>query len=115
MARAGGAVCQSDDAHGHHCSCVGARARGGADDVVIGLLAPPGAGTNGIPLQQTFNFERVFVPAGKTVYVWLGLTARDLTQVNAAGVRLAHTGEYTVRFGVKSGHHVEVPLTVTEA
>ena len=43
-----------------------------ADDVVLGFLVPPGAGANGVPLQELFGFERVFVPAGQTVTVYLG-------------------------------------------
>jgi hypothetical protein len=57
-----------------------------------------------------FGFQRVHVPAGQTVQVWLGVTARDLTQVNAEGVRVALPGPYTVRFGVRSGHHVAAKL-----
>lgn len=57
-----------------------------------------------------FGFKRVHVLAGQTVSVWLGVTARDLTQVNAEGVRQALPGPYTVRFGVASGHHVAAKL-----
>ena len=35
-----------------------------ADDVVLGFLVPPGAGTSGVPLQTLFGFERVHVKAG---------------------------------------------------
>merc|ERR1711907_709615 len=37
-----------------------------ADDVVLGFLTPPGAGTQGIPLKSLFGFERVHVKAGQT-------------------------------------------------
>jgi pre-mRNA-splicing factor SYF2/beta-D-xylosidase 4 len=40
-----------------------------ADDVVLGFIKPPGAGTNGVPLQTLFGFERVHVKAGETVQV----------------------------------------------
>jgi hypothetical protein len=81
-----------------------------ADDVVIGFLIPPGAGSNGVPIQQVFGFQRVFVPVNATVQVWLGLTARDFTQVTPEGVRVVSAGIYTLRFGVQSGHHVETTL-----
>ncbi len=96
-----------------------------AADVVIGYMQPPGAGQNGVPLQYVFGFERVWVPAGKvcgviatrpiklvtrmlyvrvqTVTVWLGLSARDLTQVQPDGTRVAWPGKYTVRFGLAEG------------
>jgi beta-D-xylosidase 4 len=72
-----------------------------ADDVVLGFLVAPGAGTNGVPLQELFGFERVFVPAGQTVTVWLGVSARHLTQVLQDGSRAAAPGAYTVRFGLR--------------
>ncbi len=72
-----------------------------ADDVVLGFLVAPGAGTNGVPLQELFGFERVFVPAGQTVTVWLGVNARHLTQVLKDGSRAAAPGAYTVRFGLR--------------
>ncbi len=52
-----------------------------ADYSALGFLIPPGAGQNGVPLQQLFGFQRVHVPKGQTVTVWLGLSATDLTQV----------------------------------
>lgn len=52
-----------------------------AADVVLGFLTPPGAGTDGVPLQSLFGFERVFVKAGATVSVYLGAQATELTQV----------------------------------
>jgi hypothetical protein len=52
-----------------------------ADYSVLGFLIPPQAGQNGVPLQQLFGFQRVHVPKGQTVTVWLGLSATDLTQV----------------------------------
>ena len=30
-----------------------------SDEVVLGFLKPPGAGTNGVPLQTLYGFERV--------------------------------------------------------
>ena len=72
-----------------------------SDDVVMGFLVPPGAGTNGVPLQELFGFERVFVPAGQTVTVYLGAQGVRFTQANPDGVRVALPGKYLVRFGVQ--------------
>ena len=62
---------------------------------------PPGAGENGVPLQSLFGFERVHVPAGQTVTVYLYPTLVDLTVVTALGERVAQPGSYTVRFGLR--------------
>jgi hypothetical protein len=64
-------------------------------------MMPPGAGTNGLPLQELFGFERVFVPAGQTVTVYIGAQGVRFTQAGVDGVRRVLPGEYTVRFGVK--------------
>ena len=72
-----------------------------ADDVVLGFLEPPGAGTGGIPRQTLFGFERVRVGAGETVSVLLYPDLLTFSQVDALGRRRALPGEYTVRFGLK--------------
>ena len=72
-----------------------------SDDVVLGFLVPPGAGVGGVPLQELFGFERVHVPAGKTVTVYLGAQGVRFTQAGADGVRRFLPGEYTARFGVR--------------
>ena len=72
-----------------------------ADDVVLGFMKPPGAGTNGIPLQTLFGFERVHVKAGETKSVYLYPAMTDFTQVDGDGLRSAHAGEYTVHFGLR--------------
>jgi len=72
-----------------------------SDDVVLGFLTPPGAGTNGVPLQELFGFERVFVPAGQTVTVYLGAQGVGFTQADKKGVRRVLRGEYKVTFGLK--------------
>ena len=72
-----------------------------ADDVVLGFLVPPGAGQGGVPLEELFGFERVFVPAGRTVTVYLGAQGVRFTQAGADGVRRPLAGEYTVRFGLR--------------
>ena len=71
-----------------------------SDDVVLGFLVPPGAGSGGVPLQELFGFERVHVPAGATVTVYLGAQGVRFSQANAQGVREALPGLYTVRFGL---------------
>lgn len=71
-----------------------------ADDVVLGMLIPPGAGQNGVPLQTLFGFERVHVPAGQTVTVFIYPTLADFTTVDKLGALATHPGEYTVRFGI---------------
>ena len=73
-----------------------------ADDVVLGFLKPPGAGTGGIPRAQLFGFERVHIKAGQSARVWLYPRLDDLAQVDEAGARRAHAGEYKVSFGVES-------------
>jgi beta-D-xylosidase 4 len=72
-----------------------------ADDVVTGFLMPPGAGVGGVPLQELFGFERVFVPAGQTVTVYLGAQGVRFTQAQEDGSRIVWPGEYTVSFGVR--------------
>jgi len=71
-----------------------------ADDVVLGFIVPPGAGQNGVPLKFLFGFERVFVPRGRTVSVFLYPSLGDFTQVDVSGKRVPIAGEYTVQFGV---------------
>jgi hypothetical protein len=88
-----------------------------SDDVVLGFLVPPGAGQNGVPIQTLFGFSRVFVPAGGTVQVWLGVEARSLTRiVRGSGRRVAEPGLYTVRVGVafNRGGALEVPSALAE-
>ena len=71
-----------------------------ADDVVLGILKPPGAGVGGTPLQTLFGFERVHVKAGATVEVHLGATMRDFAFVDENGKFAETAGEYTVQFGI---------------
>ncbi|KAJ8604330.1 hypothetical protein CTAYLR_002499 [Chrysophaeum taylorii] len=42
-----------------------------ADDVVLGFLAPPGAGREGMPLKSLVAFDRVTLAPGQTRTVWL--------------------------------------------
>jgi hypothetical protein len=71
-----------------------------ADDSVLGYIIPPGAGQNGVPMKYLFGFERVNVPKGKTVSVWLYPTVGDFTRVDESGKRVAVPGEYFVQFGI---------------
>jgi beta-glucosidase-like glycosyl hydrolase len=71
-----------------------------ADDAVLGFLVPPGAGQDGVPLQVLFGFERVHVPVGQTVTVWILPSLLDFTAVDEFGVRRVLSGAYHVRFGV---------------
>ena len=52
-------------------------------------------------LQELFGFERVHVPAGQTVTVYLGAQGVRFTQAGPDGARRALAGNYTVRFGVR--------------
>jgi xylan 1,4-beta-xylosidase len=72
-----------------------------AEDVVLGMLVPPGAGEGGVPLQQLFGFEKVHVNAGETVAVDLYPSLADFTQVDTHGVRSARAGSYKFVFGLE--------------
>ena len=72
-----------------------------ADDVVLGFISPPGAGTGGRPLKVLFGFERVHVKAGETASVFLYPALTDLTTTTADGAREPLAGEYRVSFGVR--------------
>ena len=72
-----------------------------ADDVVLGFLVPPGAGTNGVALQTFFGFERVHVRAGQSETVTLNATSLAFTHANENGTRSVLHGEYVFRFGVE--------------
>jgi len=85
-----------------------------ADEVVLGFVTPPGAGTNGIPLKQLFGFERVHVKAGETVQVSLYPSLMDFTHVDLEGTRHAVAGTYTVSFGIQ-GEGMAFAQTTVEA
>ena len=87
-----------------------------ADDVVLGLLKPPGAGVGGTPLQTLFGFERVHVKAGQSVTVYLYPSLLDFAFTDKNGERYALPGKYTVSFGVRGAPgmgYAEVPLQAT--
>jgi len=71
-----------------------------ADDVVLGFITPPDAGKDGVPLKYLFGFERVHVPRGKTVSVFLYPSLSDFTQVDVSGLRVPVPGDYMVEFGI---------------
>ena len=72
-----------------------------AGDVVLGFLAPPGAGKDGVPLQTLFGFERVHVPAGQSVNVYLYPEHTDFMHTALDGTKTAAAGEWTrVHVGV---------------
>merc|ERR1712006_78620 len=77
-----------------------------ADDVVLGFVSPPGAGTGGLPLKSLFGFERVHVKAGETVSVFLYPALTEFAAVSPSGERYALQGQYQVSFGVaETGPH----------
>lgn len=78
-----------------------------SDHVVLGFLTPPGAGQNGVPLQNLFGFDRVFVRAGETKTVWLWPSLLDFTHVLEDGARVVLQGEYIVHFGVPESAKLE--------
>jgi hypothetical protein len=53
----------------------------GQDDVVLGFLTPPNAGTDGAPLKSLFAFERVHVKSGETISVYLYPQLTEFTHV----------------------------------
>ena len=63
-----------------------------ADDVVLGFLTPPNAGTDGAPLKTLFGFERVHVKAGETVQVYLYPQLTDFSHVALDGERIPLAG-----------------------
>jgi pre-mRNA-splicing factor SYF2/beta-D-xylosidase 4 len=72
-----------------------------SDDVVLGFLTPPGAGQNGVALKTLFGFQRVHVPAGQTVSVFLYPALTDFARADAHGVLRAIPGDYSLAFGVE--------------
>ena len=71
-----------------------------ADDVVLGFISPPGAGSTGLPLKSLFGFERVHVPAGETVSVWLSPSLSSLAAVGVDGRHRVLRGRHQVSFGL---------------
>ena len=74
--------------------------RRGQSTSVLAFSVPPGAGTAGVPLEQLFGFEKVYLAPGESVVLSFGMTPRDLTLVNEKGVRHAVRGQWRVRVGV---------------
>jgi hypothetical protein len=89
-----------------------------ADDVVLGFVSLPGAGTNGIPLQSLFGFERVHVRAGQSKTVTLYPALTEFATTDLEGGRHATAGEYHLSFGVAeaAGHgmgYISATLTAS--
>merc|ERR1711937_6633 len=72
-----------------------------ADDVVLAFASAPGAGQNGIPLQDLVGFERVHVKAGEAALVTIQPELSMFSQVDMDGKRYPLPGEYRLRFGLK--------------
>jgi hypothetical protein len=72
-----------------------------SDEVILGFLAPPGAGIEGVPLQSLFGFQRVHVAAGASTAVTLYPELLEFSQVDRQGRRYVLGGSYTVWFGVR--------------
>jgi len=72
-----------------------------AADAVLGILVPPGAGKDGVPLQQLYGFAKVFLKAGETKLVELYPSLADFTQVDTQGKRHVHPGAYKFTFGTR--------------
>ncbi len=71
-----------------------------AADSVLCFLTPPGAGTNGNPIQSLVGFTRIFLNVGESQTVFFPLTARDITLIDQAGHRVAAEGRYELHIGV---------------
>ena len=89
-----------------------------SDDVVLGFIAPPGAGQNGVPLQSLFGFERVHVKAGDSVDVYLYPSLMEFAKTELNGTKTVLDGEYKIWFGVKDtlklgGGYVETVIRAT--
>jgi len=89
-----------------------------SDDVVLGFIAPPGAGQNGVPLQSLFGFERVHVKAGDSVDVYLYPSLMEFAKTELDGTKTVLDGEYKIWFGVKDtlklgGGYVETTIHAT--
>eukprot|EP00322_Chrysochromulina_rotalis_P005748 CAMPEP_0115828316 /NCGR_PEP_ID=MMETSP0287-20121206/507_1 /TAXON_ID=412157 /ORGANISM="Chrysochromulina rotalis, Strain UIO044" /LENGTH=493 /DNA_ID=CAMNT_0003281521 /DNA_START=1 /DNA_END=1482 /DNA_ORIENTATION=+ len=72
-----------------------------SDDVVMGFIAPPGGGTDGLALKSLFGFERVHVKAGQTVSVALYPPLASFAVVTSEGIRRALPGIYKLTFGIE--------------
>jgi beta-D-xylosidase 4 len=86
---------------------------------VLGFLKPPGAGVDGVPLQQLFAFERVHLRAGESKLVSLYPSLLDFTTVTNLGDagattgvrRSALPGRYRFVFGVAETHRFGMGYT----
>merc|ERR1712070_342081 len=72
-----------------------------ADDVVLAFASAPGAGKDGLPLQDLVGFERAHVKAGESVVITIQPELSMFSQVDAGGKRYPLPGDYTIRFGLE--------------
>lgn len=72
-----------------------------SDDVVLGFLVPPGAGVDGVPLQELFGWARVHVAAGCTQTVTIDAPWSAFSLVDKEGRRGSKAGVWKVRLGVE--------------
>ena len=88
-----------------------------ADDVVLGLLKPPGAGVGGTPLQTLFGFERVHLAPGASTTLSFTVNATQLALADAEGHASLHAGRYELIFsrGCKGCDELRAPLAVDVA
>lgn len=72
-----------------------------ADDVVLCFLEPPGAGTDGTPLQLLAGFQRIHLKAGQTSELTFAVSARHFLLAGESGEPTVRTGPWSIRVGVK--------------
>jgi len=72
-----------------------------SDHTVLGLMKPPGAGVNGVPLQTLFGFERVHVKAKESATVYIYPELSNFVHVGLQGEKTPLSGEYHISFGIK--------------
>jgi hypothetical protein len=70
-----------------------------ASTSVLAFLSPPGAGTNGRPIQELLDFVKLDLGPFETREVVFHTRARDLTVVNDVGERIPVHGKWSLRVG----------------
>ena len=74
--------------------------------MVLGFIAPPGAGTSGRPVQTLFGFERVHVEASESRSVNIYPAVTELAATTEDGERYPLEGTYRISFGVKEAAEI---------
>jgi beta-glucosidase len=81
------------------------------DEVVELYLIPPAKGNGGLsPKLELDGLQRVHLNAGETKHITLTLNSRQLSEVDAKGMRSVQAGSYTLSLG---GAQPEDPLAAT--